>query len=216
MLQNRVDPFGNIIHTPARGAWMGNRGMIHDEHKSIRRAFRLKAWITCVLQFKSRHREVMTPNRWTELFFLDEATAFAAGHRPCFECRREDALRFKSCWIQGNPAAGFTLKTHIAEIDNIIHHERIDAQEKKVIYEAALREMPDGAFIEWQGKAFLVAGGNIHGWTPFGYEEPINLSGGQQVRILTPRSVVNAFRVGYRPQISDRSAEAPSPETPSN
>jgi hypothetical protein len=84
MLQNRVDPFGNIIRTPARGAWMGNRGVIHDEHKTIRKAFKIKAWITCALQFKGRHREVMTPNRWTELFFLDEATAFAAGHRPCF------------------------------------------------------------------------------------------------------------------------------------
>src|ERR1700760_1777025 len=103
MLQNRVDPEGNIIRTSARGSWMGNRGIIHDEQQNVLRAFKLKAWITCVLAFKGRKRPVMAPNRYTELFFLDEATAFSAGHRPCFECRRQDAGRFKSLWIKANP-----------------------------------------------------------------------------------------------------------------
>src|ERR1700761_3400486 len=110
MLRNRVTPQGDIIKTPARGAWMGNRGVIHDEHKQIRRSFKLKAWITCLLQFKGRHREVMTPGRWTELFFFDEATAFSAGHRPCGECRRHDYRRFKAAWLEGNPQYAFTQK----------------------------------------------------------------------------------------------------------
>src|SRR5688572_2180120 len=132
MLQNRVDPLGRLIETRARGSWLGNRGVIHNEHKQITRAFKHKAWITCALEFKGRKRTVMSPDRWTELFFLDEATAFAAGHRPCFECRREEALRFKSFWIQGNPEHSFHMKTSIQLIDNIIHSERIDANNKKI------------------------------------------------------------------------------------
>ncbi|HEY0652814.1 MAG TPA: hypothetical protein VGD65_06790, partial [Chryseosolibacter sp.] len=113
MLQNRVDPFGSIISTAARGTWMGNRGVIHNEQKQITRPFKHKAWITCVLEFKDRRRTVMSPGRWTELFFMDEATAFAAGHRPCFECRREDAKRFKECWLKGNPSHQFSMSTSI-------------------------------------------------------------------------------------------------------
>ena len=195
---------------------MGNRGVIHDEHKTIRKVFKIKAWITCVLQFKGRHREVMTPNRWTELFFLDEATAFAAGHRPCFECRREDAVRFKAYWIKGNPEYGFSDKTPIGEIDKILHRERIDARGEKVMYDALLRDLPDGTFIEMEGKAWLVAGGHVYGWTPFGYENGKVLPGGWRVKVLTPRSTVNAFRAGYVAQISDRSAEGPAAGTPSN
>src|SRR6187402_976555 len=113
MLQNRVDPFGNIFATKTRGTWLGNRGQLHGAGKTILRPFKHKAWIICELRFKGRYREIMSPNLWTELFFLDEATAFAAGHRPCFECRRDDAKRFKQCWIEGNPAHGFTMKTSI-------------------------------------------------------------------------------------------------------
>ena len=128
-LQNRVDPFGQLIRTTARGAWMGNRGLIHNEHQQIIRPFRLKAWITCVLEFKGRHREVMTPNLYTELFFLDEATAFSAGHRPCAECRRADFNLFKAAWVQGNPLYMYNMKTPIGEIDEIMHRERIDMKE---------------------------------------------------------------------------------------
>jgi len=204
MLQNRVDPFGNIIRTSARGALMGNRGVIHDEHKTIHRAFRIKAWITCVLQFKGRHRAIMTPNRWTELFFLDEATAFSAGHRPCFECRREDAVRFKSCWIKGNPEYGFSVNTPIGEIDKILHSERIDHKENKVTYEETLQDLPDGTFIEIEGSAYLLADRHVFGWTPFGYEKGKVLPSGHRVKVLTPRSVVNAFQAGYIAQIAQR------------
>ncbi|HEY4209043.1 MAG TPA: hypothetical protein VGM31_19600 [Puia sp.] len=201
MLQNRVDPFGHFIQTPARGDWIGNRGVIHDEQKNIRRPFRIKTWITCVLQFKGRRRVVMTPNRWTELFFLDEATAFAAGHRPCFECRREDAVRFKSCWIKGNPEHGFEKDTPIAAIDTILHNERIDRKGDKLTYESLPGGLPDGTFIEMEDKAWLVAEGLAHEWTPFGYEKSSVLSPERKVKVLTPGSIVNAFTAGYKPQI---------------
>jgi hypothetical protein len=197
MLQNRVDPWGNIIATTARGTLMGNRGVIHDEHKTIRRAFRLKAWITCVLQFKGRHREVMSPNRWTELFFLDEATAFAAGHRPCFECRREDAKRFKSCWLKGNPEYQFPDNVHIGRIDEIIHKERINEKGEKMEYEDQIDQLPSGVLIEMDGKAYLMFEGKGWPWTPFGYEKGVPLPAGEKVKVLTPRSVVQAIKAGY-------------------
>lgn len=200
MLQNRVDPWGKIIATTARGTLMGNRGVIHDEHQTIRRPFKLKAWITCVLQFKGRHRKVMSPNRWTELFFLDEATAFAAGHRPCFECRREDAKRFKSHWLKGTPEYGFEEKVHISEIDQIIHEERVGRQGEKITYEDGVENLPDGSFIELGGKACLLADSKIWTWTPFGYEEGEGRPTGLRVTVLTPKSIINAIRAGYAVQ----------------
>jgi len=197
MLQNRVDPKGEIIRTKARGTFMGNRGVIHDANQNIVRAFRHKAWITCALQFKGKHREVMQPDRWTELFFLDEATAFAAGHRPCCECRREKYNQFKQCWLRGNPQYGFVPKVSIKEIDNIIHQERIDKDRKKIIYEEDVSNLPDGTFIEWEGYAFLLAGGFLYRWSPSGYARGIPSPQKGVVKVLTPRSFVNAFRVGY-------------------
>src|ERR1700744_1539959 len=147
MLQNRVDPSGNIITTSARGAWMGNRGQLHDEHQHILRPFKLKAWLICLLRFKDRQRQVMAPNRYTELFFLDEATAFAAGHRPCFECRRKDYNRFKAFWITGNRKPGFDLNTSINEIDKLLHKERIGRKGEKITYKEKVKNLPDGVFI---------------------------------------------------------------------
>src|ERR1700733_14947614 len=152
MLQNRVDPQGNIISTSARGAWMGNRGQLHGKGKHILRPYKLKAWITCLLEFKGWKRQVMSPNLYTELFFFDEATAFAAGHRPCFECRRDDANRFKAAWLKGNPEYGFDHKVLIGEIDEIIHRERIDKKGSKVTFEAAAQDLPDGVFIQMGGE----------------------------------------------------------------
>ena len=105
-LQNRVTPFGEIIATPERGAYMGNRGgrIHHNDRQELQtRRWASRQWITCLLEFKGRHRMVMQPNRYTELFFLDEVTAFAAGHRPCAECRRDDFSRFMTAWAIGNP-----------------------------------------------------------------------------------------------------------------
>jgi hypothetical protein len=202
MLQNRVDPFGSIIKTTARGSFMGNRGVIHNEQKEITHAFKHKAWIICALEFKGRKRAVMTPDRWTELFFLDETTAFAAGHRPCFECRREDAKRFKACWIRGNPEYTFTMKTSIKEVDDIIHRERIDSEKKKVVHQRIRSDVPEGTFIILDGDPYLFSKSKLHRWTPFGYENPIVMPEASMVKVLTPNSIVNAFRAGYVPQIN--------------
>jgi len=201
MLQNRVDPQGNIIKTSARGVWLGNRGQLHGDTKTILRPFKLKAWLICVLEFKDRHRQVMAPNLYTELFFFDEATAFAAGHRPCFECRRDDANRFKVAWLKGNPEYGFDHKVLIGKIDEIIHQERIDKKGSKVTFEAAIEDLPDGVFIQIDGESYLFVDRIIRHWTPFGYEEGIQLLVPKKVTVLTPRSVVNAFCSGYRPQM---------------
>jgi hypothetical protein len=202
MLQNRVDPFGRIIMTDARGAFMGNRGVIHNEDKQITHAFKHKQWIICTLQFKGRRRSVMTPGRWTELFFLDEATAFAAGHRPCFECRKEDATRFKSCWIQGNPSYNFTMKTSIKDIDQVLHRERIDSDKKKVTHQSLPSELPDGTFVSIDEHPCLLNQGRLHRWTPFGYDNSFVLPETEILTVLTPHSVVNAFSAGYRPQLN--------------
>jgi hypothetical protein len=201
-LQNRVDPFGQLIRTKARGAWMGNRGLIHNEHQEIVRKFRLKAWITCRLQFKDRHREVMSPGLYTELFFLDEATAFSAGHRPCAECRREDYNRFKAAWIKGNPSFGFDAKTVIGKIDEMLQQERIDENGNKISFTERSGKLPIGSFIEYKGKPLIIKQpGLMAAWTPFGYEGLIELPEEIKVDVLTPKSVVNAFRAGYVPQI---------------
>lgn len=201
MLQNRVDPQGKIIATKARGAWLGNRGQLHGSTKTILRPFKHKAWIICVLQFKDRHRQIMAPNLWTELFFLDEATAFAAGHRPCFECRRDAANQFKAAWLKGNPGYGFTMKTSIGKIDEIIHQERIGADHDKVTFTAAAGDLPSGTFILIDNKPYLLTNNCIHHWTPFGYDKSLPLPQGE-VTVLTPYSIVQAFRSGYQPQMA--------------
>jgi hypothetical protein len=199
-LQNRVDPQGNIIATKARGAWLGNRGQLHGTTKTILRPFKHKAWIICVLQFKGRHRQIMAPNLWTELFFLDEATAFAAGHRPCFECRREDANKFKAAWLKGNPEYGFNSKTSIGQIDDITHAERIDGEKNKVTFTASAPALPDGTFVFVDNEPYLLVDNQIHHWTPFGYDRTLPAPIGE-VNVLTPKSTVQAFKAGYRPQM---------------
>jgi hypothetical protein len=202
MLQNRVDPWGNIIATSARGSWMGNRGLLHNEHQRIRRSFRLKAWLICRLEFKGRKRPVMAPRQYTELFFLDEATAFSAGHRPCFECRREDANRFKSFWIKGNPEYDFDAQTLIGEIDEVIHKERIDRDGSKISYEEKSGDLPNGCFVSYNNTAFVISDTQMFPWSPFGYGQGVPLAEVERVKVLTPKSVVNAFRAGYVPQMA--------------
>ncbi|HEY2347553.1 MAG TPA: hypothetical protein VGH64_00995 [Puia sp.] len=203
-LQNRVDPFGELIRTKARGAWMGNRGLIHNENQAIVRPFRLKAWITCVLQFKNRHRSVMTPGLYTELFFLDEATSFSAGHRPCAECRRADFNRFKAAWVQGNPLYMYNMKTPIGEIDEILQEERIGLTCSKPTYKEKLGDLPEGSFIEYNGKPYLVKQSqSATSWTPFGYTDALELPRQTEVDVLTPKTIVNTLRSGYIPQIHE-------------
>jgi len=200
MLQNRVDPYGQLICTAARGHWTGNRGVIHNDRKEIIRAFSVRPWITCLLQFKGRHRVVMTPNRWTELFFLDEATAFSAGHRPCAECRRDDFNRFKRYWTEGNPQHGFDLKTPIAQIDLVLHRERINGK-TKVTFQKEFEKLPDGVFISHGGQPYLKMADKLHLWTPFGYETT-SLFLDSYVDVLTPPSLVSTIAAGYDPQIA--------------
>jgi hypothetical protein len=201
MLQNRVDPFGNIIKTSARGCWMGNRGVLHNDRPELLRPFKLKTWITCKLEFKSRKRQVMAPNRYTELFFMDEATAFAAGHRPCFECRRQDYQLFKSFCLKGNPEYGFDEKTSITKIDDILHRERIKTDKSKVTFEADIRSLPDGCFVLLNDRPFLIFNGMLYRWSPFGYEKGVDLPDVEMLPVLTPKSVINVFRAGYVAQV---------------
>jgi hypothetical protein len=181
---------------------MGNRGLLHNDKQEITRSFKLTAWITCRLAFNNRKRKVMSPRRYTELFFLDEATAFAAGHRPCFECRRAEFNVFKSLWLKGNPEYGFTLSTPIGEIDKILQSERLNEKKEKVTFEENIDQIPEGAFVQISGKAFLIAGGLLHQWSPAGYFRSTGLPKTQKLIMLTPRSIINTFRAGYSPQIA--------------
>src|SRR5947207_15328090 len=157
-LQNRVTPQGDIIATPHRGMFSGNRGIIHDPATKtlLTRRWASRAWLTCVCEFRGRRREVMGGRSWTELFFLDEATALAAGHRPCFYCRRRDAEAFRAAWARGN--GGEALRA--AAIDAVLHDERLEGRGKRLHpLPAPVLALPDGAMITAGGESFLVAGG---------------------------------------------------------
>ena len=164
--QNRVTPLGDLIADPARGLVYGNRGCLHDEAGRIRRRYNGKRWIACRLRFRGWHREpLMQPGRFTELFFLDEATAFAAGHRPCALCRREDYDRFVEIWRRIHPG-----QTGADAIDAQLHGERLDPDTRgQRHHEAPFDELPDGAFVLHAGEPRLVRGGELLRWTPSGY-----------------------------------------------
>lgn len=207
-LQNRVDPFGSIHAVPERGMFMGNRGgCMHTVDQQLTgRPWVNARWITCLLEFRGWHREVMQPRRYTELFFLDEATAFAAGHRPCFECRNRDARSFAQTWADANNR-GEPLES-INVLDRVLHAERIDpATRRQRTERTELAGLPDGAFVTLDaepGDALLVCGGELWPWTFAGYEAPIDTPGGLAgagATLLTPSSVVEAFRAGYRPAV---------------
>jgi len=198
MLQNRVDPFGHIIRTSARGTLMGNRGLLHNEKQEIRRPFKLTAWITCVLEFKGRRRPVMAAGQYTELFFLDEATSFSAGHRPCFECRRAQASAFKTFWLKGNPEYGFNAKTPIKLIDDVLQQERIDQDYKKVTFMEFPDVLPIGTFVIFEHEPHLIRDGMMYRWSAEGYKAAKPFPR-EKLPVLTPKSVVNTFRAGYFP-----------------
>ena len=194
-LPNRVDPYGALHATEARGAWLGNRGVLHDAHKRIVRPWKLTRWITCVLSFQGRRREVFSPNRYTELFFLDEATSLAAGHRPCAECRRPRYEEFREAWPHGRVGAG--------EIDRVLHAERLDAGGGKRRYSAMLSSLPDGVMVEHGGRPHLLWRGMLRPWSFSGYLSGVEAAPAQ-FRVLTPRSVVAAVRAGFAPQVAGR------------
>jgi hypothetical protein len=197
-LQNRVDPFGNLIRTPARGTMMGNRGgALHNADREIVRTYQSRRWITCVLEFRGRHRVVMSPNRYTELFFLDEAVAFAAGHRPCAECRRERHNAFRGAWARAKQQDRLPFAD---EMDVELHPARIDMS-GKITYQTALRSLPDGCFVRIDGRAYLVLGDALLLWTPDGYARRDARPKDSIATVLTPKPVVDCFQHGYRPEI---------------
>jgi hypothetical protein len=194
-LQNRVTPSGDIIATPHRGVFTGNRGIIHDPAtKTLTRRWAGRAWITCVCEFKGRRREVMGGRSWTELFFLDEATALAAGHRPCFFCRRDDALRFRAA---GEASNGVT-RVLAREIDAVLHRERLAGREKRLhALTAPIEELPDGAMVQDGAESFLIVQRRPLLWSSAGYRETRNTL--RDAVLLTPPSTVRALSAGYRP-----------------
>jgi hypothetical protein len=204
-LQNRVTPFGDIVATPHRGLFTGNRGIIHDPATKtlLRSRWTSKAWITCVCEFRGRRREVMGGRSWTELFFLDEATAFAAGHRPCFFCRRDDALRFRAAWERGNSVAGVLAP----EMDAVLHRERL-SEAKKRLHElpSPIERLPDGAMIALGGESYVIAKGRLLRWSFEGYRRA-NVATAAAM-LLTPPSTLRAFSAGYRPVLHPSASSA--------
>jgi hypothetical protein len=180
--QNRVTPLGELIATPERGLVYGNRGRLHDEHGTIRRPWQLKRWISCRLEFRGRYRVggPMAPGRYTGLFFLDETTALAAGHRPCAECRNADYRSF----------LGLTGATRADELDRRLHAERLGAKPVR-----AVASLPDGAFVLVDDEPWLVLGGELLRWTPAGYTDRRATVG--RATLLTPLTSLHVLDSGW-------------------
>ena len=196
-LQNRVDPWGDIVADPARGMLFGNRGgRIHGPGRRLtKRRWASRAWICCVLEFKNRQRQIMAPNSYTELFFLDEVTALSAGHRPCFECRRQDAVSFLNKYAE---ARHLDLRPSAPDFDRVLHGHRLDGKTKRVV-EMPLDGLPDGVMVSWQQAAWAVHGQNLLEWSFSGYTRCQKRPSGQTVQVITPHPMVEALRLGYNP-----------------
>lgn len=201
--QNRVTPWGELIANPARGTLMGNRGCLHDSQQQIRKLYQGKRWIICKLEYKGRVRVVMSPGFYTELFFLDEATALAAGHRPCAECSREQFDYFRILWAQANPRLAKSRKPAAPLLDNVLHMERVTADQQKVFYEEQLSQLPNGSFITLPSASqpYLVFESALLAWRPEGYMQKLMRPTDRMVQVLTPRSIVKTLAAGYRPAI---------------
>jgi hypothetical protein len=187
--QNRVTPWGEIVATPHRGTLMGNRGVIHDGEGRIVREFKVRRWIACRLEFKGRHREIMRPGRWTELFFLDEATALSAGHRPCAECRRGDYKRWQAAWAAALPGAAVNADV----MDERLHADRRGPRARR-------SSVPPGTFVALEGAAWLVTDGGLREWTPGGYGAHRELPAGP-LEVITPAATVAVIEAGYAPAL---------------
>lgn len=199
-LQNRVTPLGDIVATAQRGLFTGNRGIIHDPatRTLLKRRWTNPAWIVCTLQRRDVRRNVMATRSWTELFFLDEATALAAGHRPCFYCRRGAALAFRDCFPRPRTAAAPSAR----EIDRTLHAERLQGRAKRLHSLPSRSEpLPDGTFVLQNGAPHLVFAGDAYPWSWDGYGPPTKRQA--DARLITPPSVVAALRGGYRAVLHD-------------
>ena len=194
-LQNRVTPLGELIATPERGLVYGNRGCIHDAEGNIRPRYAVKRWIACQLQFRGWQRPaLLMPGRFTELFFLDEATALAAGHRPCALCRRADYEHLRSAWPE--PGAGADA------IDDRLHAERLDpSTRRRRMHQAAFTELPDGAFVMRDDKPWLVLGAQLLAWSPGGYVDRSPRPARGTATLITPPSLVALLRTERTPLV---------------
>jgi hypothetical protein len=191
--RNRVTPLGELVADPARGLVYGNRGCLHDDAGRIRRGWSGRRWISCRLEFRGRRRRpLLQPGRYTELFFLDEATALAAGHRPCAECRREDYVRFGELWRERHPE-----QVGADAIDAQLHGERVAGRER-LLHRTELDGLPDGAFVVEGGAPWLVLGSELLRWTPAGYSERRPRPAGIEADLVTPPSLVAVLRSGWR------------------
>ena len=196
--QNRVTPFSTLIATPARGTLTGNRGCLHDDQGQIRRAFQGQRWIICLLEFKGRRRAIMQPGHYTELFFLDEATALAAGHRPCAECQRDRFNLFREFWTKGNPQLAGAARPAAAVIDAALHQERTATGIDQQHWYSSLDELPDGVFVtDDEQTAYLVLNHGLLRWSPEGYQRPVVNTTNFPVRLLTPLSIVRTLAACY-------------------
>jgi hypothetical protein len=194
--RNRVTPLGELIATPARGLVYGNRGCLHDPSGRIRRQHSGKRWIACRLEFRGwRRAPLMQAGRYTGLFFLDEATALAAGHRPCALCRRADYDRLMAVWGELHPS-----QTGADTIDAQLHRERLAGRERR-LHEAPIDELPDGAFVLHEGTSHLVLGRELLLWTPAGYAARMRRPARGRARVITPPSLVEILRAGWDPLV---------------
>jgi hypothetical protein len=196
-LQNRVTPLGDLVAVPARGLVYGNRGCLHDDHGRIRRRYNGKRWIACRLEFRGwRRSRLLQPGRFTELFFLDEATAFAAGHRPCALCRREDYNAFVARFRELHEGA-----TGADAIDAQLHGERVVAETRgQRRHDASMAELPDGAFVLHEDAPWLVLGSQLLRWSPQGYDLRTPRPEGR-AGLITPPSLVGVLRSGWQPDV---------------
>ena len=196
-LRNRVTPTSELVADAARGLVYGNRGCLHDEHGRIRRRYNGKRWIACRLEFQGwRRSPLLQPGRFTELFFLDEATAFAAGHRPCALCRRDDYVRFSGIWSELHPG-----EVGADAMDARLQTERVDsASRAQRRHDAALADLPDGAFVLRDGEPWLVVGDALRRWTAAGYDASQRRPAGPAV-LLTPPSLVDVLRARWNPVV---------------
>ncbi|GLZ36571.1 hypothetical protein [Actinokineospora sp. NBRC 105648] len=197
-LRNRVAPDGELIATAAHGAMFGNRGVLHDASGEIVRQAQVKRWLVCELSFRERWRPAMTPNRYTGLFFLDEAVALAAGHRPCAECRHADYQRFRAFWAETKGLPGLP---RAADIDAVLDDERKTNDGRRRTIPTPAKTLPDGVFVEHEGHHWLVHANTLHRWTPGGYSDRRELPTGE-LRLLTPPSTAEVISAGFRPRLS--------------
>jgi hypothetical protein len=190
--RNRVDPFGNLVADPARGTLFGNRGVLHAPDGTIaRRQSSEKRWIYCRLEFKGRRRRLLQPGRYTELFFLDEATALAAGHRPCAECMRARFNEFRAAW--GAPAL------RAGDLDAALHAERLTPAGGQATWRSRLGALPDGTMVAIAGTPRLWREGYLRRWSSSGYGPPEPADPADEVTVLTPRSTTRALASGFTP-----------------